>query len=471
MDALTLAAGLGIGGLGGTVATALILRRTEVREREARERAEASLNDLRVERAGESARLSASEGDLAARRSELDAKSEAADATVEMAKRLRAEAEAERDRVAELTPDEARAELLRQAEESASERAREIARDSEADAERRARALLLETIERMAPSLAATATATVVELPSEDLKGRIIGREGRNIRAFETITGVDLLVDEGPDTVTISSFDPVRREVARLTLLNLMVDGRIHPAKIEEHFTKAGTEVERVIAEAGSEAARKAEVLGLSPAVLTTLGRLRFRTSHAQNVLDHSVETARLAGMIAAELGFDAPLARRAGLLHDLGKALGDEWEGPHAKAGADYLRSAGLTDERLLNAVAAHHREIEPRFPESLITIVADAVSAARPGARRESLENYAKRLSALESIAKSLPGVESVFAVQAGRELRLAVRPAELNDLQAQRLAENVARRIEAEVPHAGVVKVTVIRETRATATTRAK
>lgn len=493
MDPLALVAGLAIGGLAGTGVVAVLARRKEeesrarqeesrarleqsvAQEREVSGRAEAGLNDLKVERAAESARVTAQEEELARQRTRIQEEWDAARLLRNEAEADRAEATADRSRIAALTLREARAEILRDVEAEVAERAtarvREIETEIAGDAERRARIVLLETIERMAPSVASAATATIIELPSEDLKGRIIGREGRNIRSFETITGTDLLMDEGSDTVTISSFDPVRREIARLTLLNLMVDGRIHPSKIEEHFAKATVEVDRAIAEAGERAAEQAEVIGLSPAVLTTLGRLRFRTSYAQNVLDHSVETARLSGMIAAELGFDVALARRAGLLHDIGKALGDEWEGPHAIAGRDYLKSAGETDPILLNAVGAHHREIEPEHPESLITIVADAVSAARPGARRESLENYMKRLTALEEIAKSLPGVESVFAVQAGRELRLAVRPDEIDDRQAARLAESIAKRIEAEVPHAGAVKVTVIREIRATATTRAK
>ena len=461
MDPLPFAAGLALGGAAGA---AILASLGGKRTREIETRA-----------AAEIARTEERERALAAEREILAALK--ADA-----ERLRSEAETDRQAAAqrlreraELTHDEARAEIVAkvdgEATAAAEANARAIAREYEADAERKARTLLLTTVERMAQSIAGEATAAVVELPSEDMKGRLIGREGRNIRAFETITGTDLLIDEGPDTVAVSTFDPVRRETARLALLNLMVDGRIHPAKIEEHYERAKAEIGRVVSEAGADAARRAEVLGLSAPVLETLGRLRFRTSYAQNVLEHSVETAKLAAMVAAELGFDVALSRRAGLLHDIGKALGPEWDGGHALAGAAYLRSVGTADERLLNAVAAHHREIEPEGPESLITIVADAVSASRPGARRESVENYAKRLTALEEIAKGFNGVESVFAVQSGRELRLAVKPEILDDRAARLLADRIAKRIEAEIPHAGAVKVTVIRETRAVATTKGK
>jgi ribonucrease Y len=312
------------------------------------------------------------------------------------------------------------------------------------------------------------ATLAVVELPSEDMKGRIIGREGRNIRAFEQVTGVDLIIDETPEAVVISCFDPVRRETARLALMNLMVDGRIHPGRIEELFEKAKEEVDRMIRDAGERAAERAHVPGLHPRMVETMGKLRFRTSYAQNVLDHSVEVATLCANFASELGLNVEVAKRAGLLHDIGKALGPEWEGPHALTGMEYLRSLG-EKEHVLNAVGAHHNEIEPTSPEAMIVIIADTISAARPGARRENLENYLKRLTALETLANSFPGVERSYAVQAGREIRMIVKPEEIDDLAAARLANEVAKRIESEMEYPGQIKVTVIRETRATGTAK--
>jgi ribonuclease Y len=306
------------------------------------------------------------------------------------------------------------------------------------------------------------ATLAVVELPSEDMKGRIIGREGRNIRSFEQVTGVDLIIDETPEAVVISCFDPVRRETARLALMNLMVDGRIHPGRIEELYEKAQAEVARTILEAGERAVERASVAGLPPRVIETMGRLRFRTSYAQNVLDHSVEVSRLAGSLAAELGLNVEISKRAGLLHDIGKALGPEYEGPHALTGMEFLRSHGER-EAVLHAVGAHHHEIEPSTPEAILVILADTLSAARPGARRENLENYIKRLGALEGLANSFPGVERSYAVQAGREIRLIVKPLEVDDIGASRLANEVAQRIERDLEYPGQIKVTVIREMR--------
>jgi ribonuclease Y len=331
-----------------------------------------------------------------------------------------------------------------------------------ADAERKARKVVLDVMQRNVVDYVTEATLAVVELPSDEMKGRIIGREGRNIRAFEQVTGVDLIIDETPEAVLISCFDPVRRETARLALMNLMVDGRIHPGRIEELHEKAQTEVARIVHEAGERAAERANVHGLPPRIIETLGRLRFRTSYAQNVLDHSVEVSRLAGSLASELGLSAEIAKRAGLLHDIGKALSQEWEGPHALTGMDFLRSLGER-EPILHAVGAHHYEIEPTTPEAILVIIADSISAARPGARRENLENYLKRLATLEGLANSFPGVDRSYAVQAGREIRLIVKPHEVDDLGAAKLANEVAKRIESELEYPGQIKVTVIRETR--------
>lgn len=344
----------------------------------------------------------------------------------------------------------------------AAQKARQIEAEAIADAERKAKQTVLNVIQRSVVDYVTEATLAVVELPSEDMKGRIIGRDGRNIRSFEQITGVDLIIDETPEAVVISCFDPVRRETARLTLMNLMVDGRIHPGRIEELFEKAKEEVGRMIKDAGEKAAERANVTGLPARVVETLGRLRFRTSYAQNVLDHSVEVAKLCANLAAELGLNVEVAKRAGLLHDIGKALGVEWEGPHALTGMEFLRSLGEKDN-VLNAVGAHHHEIEPATPESHLVIIADTISAARPGARRENLENYLKRLTALEALANSFPGVERSYAVQAGREIRLIVKPEMLDDLAAARLATDVAAKIESEMEYPGQIKVTVIRETR--------
>lgn len=382
-------------------------------------------------------------------------------------RKLRA-ADEELQRVANLDKNKARDLYLKRVEaefrEAGALRAREIEAHGAAEAEKQAKKAVLDVIQRHVVDYVTEATLAVVELPSEDMKGRIIGREGRNIRAFEQITGVDLIVDETPEAVVISSFDPVRRETARLTLMNLMVDGRIHPGRIEELHEKAQQEVERMVKEAGERAMERANVGPLPPKVVDTMGRLRFRTSYAQNVLDHSVEVSRLAAALAHELGLNSEVAKRAGFLHDIGKALGPEWEGPHAITGMEFLRSMG-EKETVLHAVGAHHHDIEPESPESILVIVADTISAARPGARRESLENHIKRLSALEALANAFPGVERSYAVQAGREVRLIVRPEQVDDLGARRLAMQVAKRIEGELEYPGQIKVTVVRETRAT------
>lgn len=375
--------------------------------------------------------------------------------------------EAEIQRISKLNRDQARELFLKRIEEEfgaiGAKRARDVEQQAVSDAEQKARKTLIDVMQRTVVDYVTAATLAVVELPSEDMKGRIIGREGRNIRAFEQVTGVDLIIDETPEAVVISCFDPVRRETARLTLMNLMLDGRIHPGRIEELYEKAQQEVDRMVRDAGERAAERANVAGLSPRAIEMMGRLRFRTSYAQNVLDHSVEVSRLAGSLAAELGLNVEVAKRAGLLHDIGKALGPEWEGPHAITGMDYLRSLG-EKESVLIAVGAHHHEIEPTTPESVLVIIADTISAARPGARRESLEHYLKRLSALEQLANEFPGVDRSYAVQAGREIRLIVKPSEIDDMAAARLADAVARKIEAALEYPGQIKVTVIRETRA-------
>ncbi len=372
----------------------------------------------------------------------------------------------EMQRIGKLNKEQARELYLKRIEAEFQEiglrRAKEIEAQATAEAEMRAKSLVLDVIQRSIVDYVTEATLAVVELPSEDMKGRIIGREGRNIRAFEQVTGVDLIIDETPEAVVISCFDPVRRETARLALMNLMVDGRIHPGRIEELYEKAQAEVNRMILEAGERAVERANVSGLPPRIVEMMGRLRFRTSYAQNVLDHSVEVARLAENLAAEMGLNTEVAKRAGFLHDIGKALGPEWEGPHALTGMEFLKSLG-EKQSVLHAVGAHHYEIEPTSAEAILVIIADSISAARPGARRENLENYLKRLSSLETLANSFEGVERSYAVQAGREIRLIVKPAEIDDLGAARLANEVAKKIEKDLEYPGQIKVTVIRETR--------
>lgn len=390
-------------------------------------------------------------------------------------KRLADEAErlqAEALRISTLTPEQARAVVLEKLEAEvhgwAVERARAFEAEAMADVERRSRQLLVDAMQRSCVAYVSESTLAVIELPSEDMKGRLIGREGRNIRAFEQVTGVDLIIDDTPEAVVVSSFDPVRREIARLTLMNLMMDGRIHPARIEELHEKASSEVRRMIVESGERAADRVGIHDFPSGVIENLGKLRFRTSYGQNVLDHSVEVAIIGGHLAEELGLDPSAVRRAGLLHDIGKALGDDWPGAHALAGMEYLKSLGESPE-VCRAVGAHHQEIPPESEVDWLVILSDTVSAARPGARRESLENYVKRMGRLEELAAGFPGVEKCYAVQAGREVRILVRPTEVDDFGLKRLAREVARRIELEFGSGGQIRVTAIRETRETEVVR--
>jgi len=332
------------------------------------------------------------------------------------------------------------------------------------DSDKMAKEILTTAIQRCAVDHVVESTVTVVELPSDDMKGRIIGREGRNIRAFETLTGVDLIVDDTPEAVLISGFDPVRRETARLTLTKLVADGRIHPARVEEMYNKSKEELKAAMWEHGEKATFEADVHGLPPVEIQMLGRLKYRTSYGQNVLQHSIEVSKIAGMIAAELGVNVKLAKRAGLLHDIGKAIDQETEGTHTKLGVMFAQKAGESEE-VLHAIGAHHGDEEARTVEAVIVAVSDAISASRPGARRDTLEAYIKRLENLEKVACSFEGVEKCYAIQAGREVRIIVSPERIDDLKATKLAFDVARKIESELEYPGEVKVTVIRETRAT------
>ncbi|MCL4465000.1 MAG: ribonuclease Y [Chloroflexi bacterium] len=374
----------------------------------------------------------------------------------------------ELERISGLTQAEARETLLLDIEEEvkqdAQRRVREIEHEAKAEADRRARSIVALAIQRCAADQVAETTVSVVPLPSDEMKGRIIGREGRNIRALESATGVDLIIDDTPDAVTLSGFDPVRREVARVALNKLILDGRIHPARIEEVVQKARQEVDGIIREEGEQASFTANVHGLHPELIRLLGRLKFRTSYGQNVLLHSIEVALLASTMAAELDADVLTTRTAGLLHDIGKAVDHEVEGPHALIGADLVKRFGRST-KVVHAVAAHHAdEEEPQTMEAILVQAADAISGARPGARRETVQNYIKRLEALENIANSFAGVEKSFAIQAGREVRIIVKPEEVDDLFAVRLARDIVKKIEDTLEYPGQIKVTVVRETRA-------
>ncbi|MFC2036254.1 ribonuclease Y [Chloroflexota bacterium] len=331
------------------------------------------------------------------------------------------------------------------------------------EADRKSQEILSQVIQRSASEIVSETSVATVALPSDDMKGRLIGREGRNIRALEQATGVDLIIDDTPEAVTLSSFDPVRREVARLALTKLIADGRIHPARIEEVVTKAGEEVDTTIHSAGEQAVYQVGVHGLRPELIRLLGRLKYRTSYGQNVLAHSIETSYLAGMIASELGANVAIAKKAGLLHDIGKAVDREVEGTHAAIGADLVRQWDKSLE-VVQGIAEHHFETNTTSIWGYIVSAADAISSARPGARRESLENYLKRLSALEDIANNFKGVEKSFAIQAGREIRILVKPEEIDDLEAMRLARDIVKKIEEGLQYPGQIKVTVLRETRA-------
>ncbi len=371
------------------------------------------------------------------------------------------------EQLAGMSTDQAREVLLDRVRDDTTHDAAIIIRETETrareEADRKARNIVGIAIQRVAADHTAESTVSVVHIPSDDLKGRIIGREGRNIRAFEQLTGINLIIDDTPEAVILSSFDPVRREIGRITLETLIADGRIHPARIEEMFNKATTLVEQQVREAGEAAAFEMGIPNLHTDIVRTLGRLRFRTSYGQNVLKHSLEVAHLAGVMAAELDVDIKLAKRAGLLHDLGKAIDHEIEGPHAVIGADLARRLGEPKE-ILHCIEAHHGDVEPTTVEAVLVQAADAISASRPGARRETLESYIKRLEKLEALAESHKGVEKTYAMQAGREIRIMVKPDEISDAESVVLARDIAKQIEEQLQYPGQIKVMVIRESRA-------
>ncbi|MGH3052842.1 MAG: ribonuclease Y [Gaiellaceae bacterium] len=373
----------------------------------------------------------------------------------------------ELERISGLTVEEAKRGLMERSEElvrhELARMVRQLEEEARADAKRRARNLVADALQRVAASHAAETTVSTVELPSDDMKGRIIGREGRNIRALENLTGVDFIIDDTPQAVVLSSFDGVRREVAKLTLAKLVEDGRIHPSRIEEMYYRSKAEIEEHIKQAGEQAVFEANCGNLHEELVKVLGRLRYRTSYGQNILKHSLECAHLAGIMASELGASVKTAKRAALLHDVGKALTHEVEGSHALISAQQAKKFGES-QHVVHAIEAHHYEVQPQTVEAVLVIAADAISASRPGARGESLENYIKRLESLEQIASQKKGVERVFALQAGREIRVMVKPTEVDDDTAVLLSLEIAREIEEHLEYPGQIKVTVIRESRA-------
>ena len=407
-----------------------------------------------------------------ARRAELDAEGVALEELRSelTAATLRQELEhtAALERVAALTSEEAKLELLSTVEATARRDAaalvRTIETEARAEATDRARAIVVDAVQRVASEQTTETVVSVLHLPSDEMKGRIIGREGRNIRAFESVTGVNVIIDDTPEAVLLSCFDPVRREIARITLEKLVLDGRIHPHRIEEIYETAKVEVDELCLRAARDSLAEIGITDLDERLIPTLGRLKYRTSYGQNVLGHLIETAHIAGIMASELGLESSLIKRAAFLHDIGKALTHEVEGSHAIIGADLLRKYGES-EAVAHAVEAHHNEVQPRTVEAVLTQAADACSAARPGARRESLEAYVKRLERIEQIATARPGVERVFAMQSGREVRVMVLPEEVDDLAAGVIAREVAKQIEDELTYPGQIRVTVVRESRAT------
>ncbi|HSJ26773.1 MAG TPA: ribonuclease Y [Acidimicrobiia bacterium] len=440
-----------------------------------REREEAKLEHRRMELDNIESRLSQREETLEQRASNLASREqlllERERETSEIRQdtdTLREQARAELQRLAGIDAKAAKEQLLQEVEDEARRDAMLLVRDLEVkareEADRRARRILATAVQRLASEVVTETTVSVVALPSDDMKGRIIGREGRNIRALEAVTGVNLIVDDTPEAVSVASFDPVRREVARLTLERLVADGRIHPASIEEAFSKAQAEVEQSVRDAGEWALLEVGMSRMHPELVTLLGRLKYRTSYGQNVLNHLVESAHVASMLASELTIDPAPVKRAALLHDIGKAVTHEVEGSHALIGAEIARRFG-EDAAIVHGIEAHHNEVEPRTVLAVIVQAADAVSAARPGARREALESYVRRLERLESLALDFDGVERVFAMQAGREVRVVVDPGEIDDLAATDLSRRIAKKLEEDLQYPGQIQVTVIREFRAT------
>ena len=443
-----------------------ILRQRNDAEREIKER--------RSELSKMESRVSKKEEQVEHKLETLESKEEQLNKKLKEADDVRAEIEeikakqlATLEKVAGLTAEEAKAQIVAKIDDEVKHETAQKLIEYEAqfkeEADQKAKNILSLAIQRCASETVTETTVSVVALPNDEMKGRIIGREGRNIHAIEAMTGVDLIIDDTPEAITLSSFDPVRREVARIALEKLIADGRIHPARIEEMVEKAKRDVDAMIKQAGERATYDTGIHGLSLELIKLLGRLRFRTSYGQNVLDHSIEVATLSGMIADELGVDSTLAKRAGLLHDIGKALTQEIEGSHVQLGVDIVKKF-KENKDVIHAIEAHHNDVEPQTITAIIVQAADAISAARPGARREDLENYIKRLQKLEEITYSFPGVDKSYAIQAGREIRIAVKPEEVNDEQMVVIAREIVQKIESELQYPGQIKVHMIRESRA-------
>jgi ribonuclease Y len=439
-----------------------------------RREAEEDVRARREEARRREGQLSKREESVEAKEGEMDRAARALAERSEKLERMREELARAQDeerrhleQVARMTAQEARDSLIAQLTDQAMREAmgtvREIEQRAREEADARARKIVTIAIQRVASEQTAESTVSVFTLPSDDLKGRIIGREGRNIRAFEALTGVNLIIDDTPEAVVLSSFDPVRREIARLTLDKLVQDGRIHPARIEEMFERSSREVEEQVKRSGEWAVGEVGITEIHPEMVRVLGRLQYRTSYGQNVLKHLVESAHIAGAMAAELGIDPELPKRAALMHDIGKALTHEVEGSHALIGAELARRLKESPE-VIHAIESHHGEVEQRTVEAVLAQAADAISGSRPGARRESIESYVKRLERLEEICESHPGVAKVFAMQAGREVRVMVQPEEVDDLAAQVMARDIAKQVEEELQYPGQIKITVVRETRA-------
>ncbi len=440
-------------------------QRKETEQEISRRRADLSREEDRLQKRRE--QLDERLEKLEEREQRLNKRQSALDKQQGEIEKMKGEQVAALERVAEMSRDEAREKLLSMVEDESrndmARKIREVEDEMNAEADSRARELIAMAIQRVASDYVSDVTVSVVPLPSDEMKGRIIGRNGRNIRAFEQASGVDVIVDDTPEAVTISSFDPIRREVARRALARLVLDGRIHPARIEKLVEDAQKEVEEAVKEEGERGAFDAGVSGLNREVTKMLGRLKFRTSYGQEQLAHAIETARLASVLAAELGANVEVAKAGGLLHDIGKAMDHEIEGTHAKIGAEFCRRYGVP-EAVINCIESHHHEVEQQYVEAIIVEAADAISGARPGARRESLESYLKRVRTLEDIANSFSGVNQSYALQAGREVRIIVKPDDIDDLDAIRLSKDIAKQIEETMQYPGQIKVTVIRETRA-------
>jgi len=437
------------------------------RRREEGERYERRIEEREKTLDKRAGQLEQRERDLTTRQTSVDERGKQVGERIAEAEKLVAEQRTKLERVAGLSSEEARAEVLRRAEDEARSAAAALGRDireqAKKSAERDAKRVVAMAIQRISAEHTAESTVAAVTLPSDEMKGRIIGREGRNIRAFETATGVDVIIDDTPDTVIISCFDPIRREIARRALAALIVDGRIHPGRIEELVVKAKKELDGEIQELGEQAAYDTGIAGLHTEMVKLIGRMKYRTSYGQNILEHSKEVAWLAGMMAAELKLDVMLAKRGALLHDVGKVLTYEHEGTHVELGVEMAKKYGES-AAVINCIQAHHDDVPHESTESVLVQAADAISGSRPGARREAFESYVKRLTSLEEIATSYPGVEKANAIQAGREIRVVVTPEKIDDIAAAQLSETIAKRIEGELQYPGQIRVVVIRETRA-------